>query len=59
MLVVLVAFTACTDDIDDILDKKPLDVITDEDVWKSPELVKTYINAIYANMGILYMDNEK
>lgn len=55
IIILCIAITACTEDI---LDKKPLDVITDEDVWKSPELVKTYINGIYNNLAILYADNE-
>lgn len=55
IIILFAVLTACTGDI---LDKKPLDIISDEDVWKSPELVKTYINAVYSNMAILYADNE-
>lgn len=53
VLTVLLAFSACTKDI---LDKKPLDVITDLDVWKSAPLVRTYINGIYNNMDFTYVD---
>lgn len=53
VLAVLLAFTACTDDI---LDKKPLDVITDLDVWKSEPLVRTYINGIYNKLDYTYVD---
>ena len=49
------AVTACTDDI---LDKKPLDIITDLDVWKSEALIKTYINGIYTYMDFMYVDNQ-
>lgn len=52
-LTVLLAFSACTKDI---LDKKPLDVITDLDVWKSAPLIKTYINGIYPKMDFTYVD---
>ena len=53
LLIVLLAFSACTKEI---LDKKPLDVITDLDVWKSAPLIKTYINGIYPNMDFTYVD---
>jgi len=53
VLTVLLAFSACTKDI---LDKKPLDVITDLDVWKSKDLVRTYINGIYTKMDFLTYD---
>ena len=49
------AVTACTDDI---LDKKPLDIITDLDVWKSEALIKTYINGIYTYMDFMYVDTQ-
>jgi len=52
-LTVLLAFSACTDDI---LNKKPLDVITDLDVWKSEPLVRTYINGIYNGLDFMYVD---
>ena len=46
---------SCTEEI---LDKEPLDIISDETLWESPELINTYINGIYKDLPILYFDNE-
>lgn len=53
MLTVLfiVMLTSC-----DILDKKPLDMISDDIVWDDPTLVDAYMASQYANMSILKMD---
>lgn len=54
-IVALILFlSSCTDEI---LEKKPLDIISDESLWKSPELIQTYINGIYKDLPILYLDN--
>ena len=50
---VLVIVSACSEKI---LDKKPLDTITDADVWNSAALIRTYINGIYSNMDFMYVD---
>lgn len=57
--ITLVLMTICTSCSDDILDKEPIDLITDANLWESPELVKAYINGIYADMAILYADNSQ
>jgi hypothetical protein len=55
-LVALMLFlSSCTEEI---LDKKPLDIISDETLWESPELIKTYVNGIYKDLSILYFDND-
>jgi hypothetical protein len=41
-----IGFTSC----EDVLDKKNLDVIVMQDVWKSPELTKNFLNKLYADV---------
>lgn len=38
--------------IKDVLDRKPLNIISDEDVWKSKELVEIYIASLYDALPI-------
>jgi len=40
----------------DILDKKPLDMISDDVVWDDPTLVDAYMTAQYAEMTVFKMD---
>ena len=40
----LVLLTGC---MKDVLDRKPLNIISDEDVWKSKELVEIYMASLY------------
>ena len=40
----------------DILDKKPLDMISDDIVWDDPTLVDAYMVSQYAEMTVLKMD---
>ncbi|MEG2066247.1 MAG: RagB/SusD family nutrient uptake outer membrane protein, partial [Tannerellaceae bacterium] len=47
----VVMLTSC-----DILDKKPLDMISDDIVWDDPTLVDAYMVSQYANMSVLQMD---
>jgi starch-binding outer membrane protein, SusD/RagB family len=45
LLVVLLAFTACQDEI---LDKQPLDLITDVTVWNDPVLIDAFLTMQYS-----------
>lgn len=47
----VVMLTSC-----DILDKKPLDMISDDIVWDDPTLVDAYMVSQYAEMTVLKMD---
>lgn len=40
----------------DILDKKPLDIISDDIVWDDPTLVDSYIASQYIEMSVLKLD---
>ncbi|MDR1454255.1 MAG: RagB/SusD family nutrient uptake outer membrane protein [Tannerella sp.] len=48
-----VGFTSC---VNDILDKKPLDIISEEVVWNDPDLVDSYMARQYASMHIFRYD---
>lgn len=52
----LVAFIAIILTSCDILDKKPLDMITDDVVWDDPTLVDAYMVSQYMNMSVLKLD---
>ena len=44
----------------DFLDREPLDSITDESFWKTPEQLKLAVNACYANLkgkNVVDMEN--
>lgn len=49
ILFIVLAFTACKTDI---LDKKPLKVVTDADVWNSQGLIDSYVANLYENLPI-------
>lgn len=46
----LIAFTACSKDV---LDKQPLDIITDKVVWNDPILIESYLTQCYSQMYIM------
>lgn len=51
LIIVLVLFiTAC----EDVLDKKPLDSISDAVLWSDPVLIDDYLNQCYAEMVFLH-----
>ena len=55
--ILLIAFchTSCTNDI---LDKEPLDIISDGNVWNDPALMDLYINGIYTELPWLLNEFE-
>lgn len=53
ILACLVGLTSC---IDDILDKTPLDIISDDVVWNDANLVDSYLANQYVNMHIFRFD---
>ncbi len=46
---VFLAMTAC--DVNSILNKQPLDTVSEENVWKDPALTEAYVNELYVGMG--------
>lgn len=38
-------------DINDSLNKQPLDTVSEENVWKDPALTEAYVNQLYSSMG--------
>ncbi len=50
ILFITVGFTSCLD----VLDKEPLDVISDVVVWSDPSLVDAYLNDIYYRADFMY-----
>jgi len=53
-LMMMLIFQACTKEV---LDKKPLDIISDANVWNDPSLTNAYIRGIYGQLNFLYYDN--
>lgn len=53
ILMSLVGLTAC---INDVLDKEPLDMISDNVVWRDPTLVDAYLAKEYEQMHIFRFD---
>ena len=47
-VLLLMVFTSC----EDVLDKKPLDIISDSDVWNDETLMDAYLTQTYAEMYI-------
>ena len=43
----------------DILDKKPLDMISDDVVWDDPTLVDAYLVSQYSEMTVFKMDQQQ
>lgn len=52
ILIVIIAFifNSC----EDVLDKKPLDIITDATLWSEPVLIDDYLNICYAEMRFYF-----
>jgi hypothetical protein len=48
-IIVLMLFSACQNDV---LDKKPLDIITDATVWSDPALIDAYLTQIYSEISV-------
>lgn len=46
-ILTLVFITSC----ENMLDKKPLTEISEEDLWNDPELVQAYVNSRYNQIG--------
>ncbi len=46
----LLAFTSC---VNNVLDKVPLDIISDNAVWSDPALVDAYLTQVYAQMYVI------
>ncbi|MDD2477115.1 MAG: RagB/SusD family nutrient uptake outer membrane protein [Dysgonamonadaceae bacterium] len=53
MIVCLIGFNSC---INDVLDKKPLDIISDDVLWNDANLVESYLAKQYENMHIFRFD---
>ncbi|MDX3912785.1 MAG: hypothetical protein QHC79_04545 [Pseudosphingobacterium sp.] len=56
VLFFLLVFGACKDDF---LDRKPMDSISDADVWKDPALVQSYVNELYVDVWDPFIDSWK
>lgn len=52
-LINLLVFTSCGKDV---LEKQPLDIITEKDVWNDPALIDAYLADVYYHMSILTND---
>ncbi|MDP2335802.1 MAG: RagB/SusD family nutrient uptake outer membrane protein [Bacteroidota bacterium] len=50
LLLSVLFFTACQD----VLNKEPLDIISDATVWSDPVLIDDYLNQCYAEMNFLF-----
>lgn len=55
IFVMLFAFTSCKKDV---LDKVPLDIISDAAVWNDPVLIDAYLNQVYSEMYIFTNDGD-
>jgi hypothetical protein len=51
-IITLIAFLLLPGCIKNVLDRKPLNIVPDEDVWKSESLVVIYLVALYDNIPI-------
>ncbi|MFO7853477.1 MAG: RagB/SusD family nutrient uptake outer membrane protein [Bacteroidota bacterium] len=49
-LLVIIALSSCTKEV---LEKKPLDIISDAVVWNDPVLIDAYLTQCYAEMGFI------
>jgi hypothetical protein len=50
LLICLIGMTSCRKDV---LDKKPLEIISDNDLWNDPALIDAYLTSAYTGMSIL------
>ena len=55
LIITLLAVTSCTRDV---LDKAPLDIITDKVVWNDPALIESYLTNAYMGMFVFDNDND-
>jgi len=53
---ILASFAGFTSCVDDVLDKRPLDIISEDVVWKDPNLVDSYLARMYEQMHIFRYD---
>ena len=53
-LLSLLIFSACNKDV---LDKQPLDIISDATVWSDPELINGYLTQLYAQTAIFTQES--
>lgn len=51
-ILILIIFSSC----EKVLDKAPLDIISDEVVWNDPVLTNAYIVQVYSEMNFLFRD---
>lgn len=52
-IILLIGLTALTSCEKDVLDKEPLDIISDANVWDDPALIDAYLTQMYYDMSIL------
>lgn len=52
-LIGMLSLTSC---VKDVLDKVPLNIISDNTVWKDPILVDTYLTQIYSEMTVFTLE---
>lgn len=50
----LISFTSCQKDV---LDKQPLDIISDATVWNDPALIDAYLTQLYAQTSIFSLES--
>jgi len=48
--ITILVLSSCTEDV---LDKKPLSIISEENVWNDPILIEAYLNQVYSEMGFI------
>jgi hypothetical protein len=56
LYLMIAGFVVATSCVNDVLDKKPLDIISEDIVWDDPNLVDSYLANQYASMNILRND---
>lgn len=53
IILVLLLFSACTKDV---LDKKPLDIISEDLVWKDPALIDAFLTQLYSEVSVFTLE---
>lgn len=56
LLIALISIGTCFSCNKEVLDKRPLDTISDADVFKDPALINAYLTEVYAEMAFLGND---
>jgi starch-binding outer membrane protein, SusD/RagB family len=59
VLLTLVLFAGTTSCEEDFLERKPLDAISDADVWNDPALVEAFVNDLYGRIWDPFTDSWK